>query len=206
MSEKEKALPLPPSTPFGSRRGFEQEGDSSRLIADQLAMAMAEGKLDEYIKQEMSDNEHARKLTQMMMGMSGISGMPLPGFEHPPVETGEDKPSGCCSGAAATESKSPVQVPEDLVKAALDGDLGGVMHMLRREHEKNRSGATASEARPAPSLEQRGDAGEGGSPAIEKEVLDALASIARDNSLTLDWLILRSLKLYVQEYKKSGRL
>jgi hypothetical protein len=43
-------------------------------------------------------------------------------------------------------------------------------------------------------------------PAIDKDVIDALIQIASDNSVTLDWIILRAIKLYVQEYQKTGRL
>lgn len=206
MSEKEKPLPQPPSTPFGFRKRFEQQGDCSRLIADQLAMAMAEGKLDEYIKQEMPDNEHARKLTQMMMGMSGMAGMPLPGLEQASEENTGNKPSENRSGAATSELKSPLQVPEDLVKAALDGDIKGLMQMLRREHEKTSPGTIATATHLDTQHTQGLDAGHGVNPSIEKEIVDALSVIAGDNGLTMDWLILRALKLYVQEYKKTGRL
>jgi hypothetical protein len=206
MPEKEKPLPQPPSTPFGLRKKFEQQGDGSQLIADQLAMAMAEGKLDEYIKQEMPDNEHARKLTQMMMGMSGMAGMPIPGLEQASEEDTENKPSVNSGGAATSEVKSPAQAPEDLVKAALDGDIKGLMQMLRREHEKTRSATAATSAHLDIRHTQSLDAGQDVQPSIEKEIVEALAAIAGDNSLTMDWLILRALKLYVLEYKKTGRL
>jgi len=41
---------------------------------------------------------------------------------------------------------------------------------------------------------------------IEKEVLDELIKIASANSVTLDWLIMRALKVYMQEYQKTGKL
>ena len=37
-----------------------------------MAQAAAEGKLDEFLKQEMPDNEYARNLASMMMGMTGM--------------------------------------------------------------------------------------------------------------------------------------
>jgi len=33
-----------------------------------------------------------------------------------------------------------------------------------------------------------------------------LLQIAEDNSVSVDWLILRAIKVYVQEYQKTGRL
>jgi len=72
MSEKERPLPKPPTTPFGRKRPFEEKEDNAPLMADRLAAAMAEGTLDEFMKQELPDNEHARTLAMMMMGMSGM--------------------------------------------------------------------------------------------------------------------------------------
>ena len=43
-------------------------------------------------------------------------------------------------------------------------------------------------------------------PAIDKEMIDALVQIASENSVTVDWIILRAIKLYVQEYQKTGKL
>jgi hypothetical protein len=49
MSKEERALPKPGKTPF-SRKRREEEGQDDLLIADQMAMAAAEGKLDEYLE------------------------------------------------------------------------------------------------------------------------------------------------------------
>ncbi len=43
-------------------------------------------------------------------------------------------------------------------------------------------------------------------PMIDKELIDALIKIAGENSVTLDWMILRAIRLYVQDYEKTGRL
>ena len=72
MSPNEKPLPKPPSTPFGRKRAGEQREEQEPLTADRMAAAMAEGKIEEFLKKEMPDNEHARKLANMMMGMSGM--------------------------------------------------------------------------------------------------------------------------------------
>src|SRR5208283_1079453 len=154
-----------------------------------LAMAMAEGKLDQYLEQEMPDNEHAKKLAMMMMGMSGMADIVQVPNKTPVERSGEE------SAEPLSEAKGPLQPPEDLVKAAVDGDVKGLMEILRREHEKNNPGAAA----PVP-------AGHDSAPVVEKETIETLAAIADENSLTMDWLILRAIKLYVQEYKKTGRL
>jgi len=127
MSEKEKL-----------RKRFEEQGEDGGLIADKLAAAMAEGKIDEFMKQELPDNEYARKLAQMMMGISGMMPQKVSDFLGTPV-SGE---------------QAPAQPPEDSMKS----------------------------------------------------VVDDLSAIAGDNGLTLDWLILRALKLYTQEYKRTGKL
>ncbi len=199
MSEKEKPLPHPPSTPFGQKKRFEQGGDDSPLVADELAMAMAEGKLDEYIEQEMPDNEHARKLAMMMMGMSGMADL-----VQAPHKSAAERPDEESAGVPS-EAKGPVQPPEDLVKAAADGDVRGLMEILRREHEKNKPGSILSETRIEAPADKGLSAGQDATP-VEKEMVEALAEIADENSLTMDWLILRAIKLYVQEYKKTGRL
>src|SRR6266540_6002203 len=72
MADKDKPLPKPPNKAFGNKKRFEEEDDQSTLIADRMAAAMAEGKLDEFIKQELPDNEYARNLVSMMMGMTGM--------------------------------------------------------------------------------------------------------------------------------------
>ena len=56
--------------------------------------------------------------------------------------------------------------------------------------------------------EKKGNKAEA-SPAVsapEKEVLDSLMKIASENNASIDWLILRALKLYIEEHEKTGRL
>jgi hypothetical protein len=199
MPEKEKPLPRPPATPFGFKKRFEQPGDESMLVSDKLAMAMAEGKLDEFMKEEMSASEQSRKLAMMMMSMTGMTDMMPPDLA--PVagkDSDKEKPAAESTGAG-TEPKNDIQPPEDLVKAAAEGDVKGLMQMLKREHEKNNAGA--AEISPAGF-----DAGQSAAKVVEREVVESLAAIADENSLAMDWLIMRALKLYVQEYKKTGRL
>ncbi len=71
MSKKERDLPKPGKTPF-SRKRPENEGQDDLLMADRMAMAAAEGRLNEYLEQEIPEGEYAKKLATMMMGMTGI--------------------------------------------------------------------------------------------------------------------------------------
>ena len=190
MSEKERPLPKPPTTPFGRKRPFEEKEDNAPLMADRMAAAMAEGRLDEFMKQELPDNEHARTLAMMMMGMSGM--MPPQGL--PSVQ--ENEPQG-------QSVSPPSEPPEEVVKAAKEGDVKGLMEILQREHKKRSSDTGSTEESIVP--EKTGE----NSPAIgkvEKETLDQLMDIASRNNLSMDWVVLRALRLYAEEYQKTGRL
>ena len=159
-------------------------------MADRLAAAMAEGTLDEFMKQELPDNEHARTLAMMMMGMSGM--MPPQGL--PSVQGNEPR----------AESVNPPSEPsEDVLKAAKEGDVKGLKDILQREHKK-RSSATGSIGDNIAPEKTEDD-----SPAIgkvEKETLDQLMDIASRNNLSMDWIVLRALRVYVEGYHKTGRL
>ena len=180
-------MPKPPTTPFGRKKSFEERDENAPLMADRLAAAMAEGRLDEFMKQELPDNEHARTLAMMMMGMSGM--MPPQGL--PSVQ--DNEPRG-------ESVNPPSEPPEDVVRAAKEGDMKGLTDILRREHKK-RSSATGENIVPEKTEES--------SPAIgkvEKETLDQLMDIASRNNLSMDWIVLRALRVYVEEYHKTGRL
>ncbi len=195
MSKKEKPLPTPPKTPFGRRRPEENKEDRP-LMADRMAAAMAEGRLEEFMKEEIPDNEYARALAGMMMGMTGM----MPGAFSSPSP---DKQEEC--GESKEEVKEPedtapaADAPEDIVRAVHSGDVRGVMEALAREH-KNRT----PEAVPHTAEEEAGDAA--GLSSAEKEALDQLMKIASENSVSVDWIVLRALRLYVSEYKRTGRL
>ncbi len=191
MSKKEKPLPNPPQRPFGKGKKFEGDEEKNELTADRMAMAAAEGKLEEFLKKEMPDNEYARNLANMMMGMTGMM------------------PGGTQSGSTAQESRGDKgadasEVPEDVRRAIQGGDVQGLMEMLRREHQKRNPEAdapeTAEQTTPKPQSQSQ-DA-----PQIDKELIDDLIRIAQDNNVSLDWIILRAIKVYVQEYRKNGKL
>jgi len=197
-SDKDKPLPKPPTTAFGGKKRYEQE-DHTTLMADRMAAAMAEGTLDEFLKQEMPDNEYARNLATMMMGMTGM--MPAGSdsvSSHAPENNKQPLPS---DNATSDQTSSLKEIPEDIKKAIHGGDVRGLMDLLRREHKKRSPGAEIE-----PSSEEDAASQPLDQPTIEKELIDALVRIAMDNSVTLDWIILRAIKLYVQEYLKTGRL
>lgn len=143
MSKKEKPLPIPPNSPIGRKKGFMQNEEEEPLMADQIAKAIAEGKLEEFLQNKMPDNEYAKALTMMMLKMTGMS----------PSE--------------------------------------GLPSVLEKEPEK------PSTIQPSNSPDL---------PIIEKDTLDQLNKIASENNVNLDWIVLRALRVYVQEYLKTGRL
>lgn len=190
MSRKEKSLPIPPNRPFGRKRNGEREEEQASLLSDRMAAAAAEGKLEEFLEKEMPDNEYARNLAKMMMGMTGM--MPAAGVEM-------KQPSASRRGSAGPAA-SFHEIPEDVQKAIQGGDVKGLMDMLRREHQKRTPGAEEGPVEEAPTAHSADQ------PTIDKEIIDALIKIALDNGVTLDWIILRAIRVYVEEYRKTGKL
>jgi hypothetical protein len=193
-SKKEKPLPKPPHSAFGRKKPEEHREEEGPLLADRLAAAMAEGRIDDFLKRELPDNEYARNLTSMMMGMTGM--MPMGG------EVTAPKPSGKAEQAAPRETAAPAseELPEDVRAAVQGGDAKALADLLRREHRKRMPDAETTPAEepaagPAPAQ-----------PVIDKELIDALIKIAGENGVTLDWMILRAIRLYVHDYGKTGRL
>ncbi len=191
-AKQENPLPKPPTTPFGRKKRSEEE-ESQPLIADRMAVAAAEGRLDEFLKQEMPDNEQARNLATMMMGMTGM--MPMAGAPMKSVAPARDVDQ------SAQPPQEEVDVPDDVRRAIMSGDVKSLMEKLQREHQKRNPGAVFEVPEAAPA-----HAPSAGIPAIDKELIDALVLIARDNSVSLDWIMLRAIKVYVQEYQKTGKL
>jgi predicted amidohydrolase YtcJ len=200
MSQNEKPLPKPPSTPFTRKRTGEQGEERESLTADRMAAAMAEGKLDEFLKQEMPDNEAARKMATMMMGMTGM--MSMGGPPMAPTAPAQAQPSHSAEMNAADQISPPGEVPEDVRKAIESGDVQGLKDLLRREYLKRTPGATFDNSDEAAAPPPQAS----GMPVIDKELIDAMIQIAKDNSVTMDWMILRAIKVYVEEYRKTGKL
>jgi hypothetical protein len=199
MSKKEKPLPKPSSTPFGRKQPTAENNKPEPLMADQMAMAMAEGKLDEYLQKEMPDNEHARKLAEMMMGMTGM--MPagdLPGKRVSKKDSHPKKPDNTC----LEDKKAAVQPNEDIVNAAHTGDVNGLVELLEREHKKRSCDSDTGTVKNKKTPRSSSSA----PPVIDRKIIDRFIKIASENNLTLDWLLLRAIKRYVQEYKNTGNL
>lgn len=202
MSDKERPLPKPPHKAFGRKNKFEEQEEQGTLLADRMAAAAAEGRLNEFLKQEMPDNEYARNLASMMMGMTGM----MPNTPASPDPSGEKQNKQRTEGPAVESGEQSPEVPEDVRSAIMGGDIQGLMNLLRREHEKRNPDSPllkAEEKSEAPPSQQPQP---GLIPTIDRETIDSLVKIALENSVTLDWIILRAIKLYVQEYRKTGRL
>jgi hypothetical protein len=105
-----------------------------------------------------------------------------------------------------------------VLAAIQQGDVTNLMGILRAEHAKRnglaaasdeapRAPAAASAARPpVPSPEPSAAASVAGPAGIDTAIIDELLRISTDNDVTVDWLMLRAVKLYVEEYRKTGRL
>ena len=196
MSKKEKPLPMPPKTPFGMRH-FADKEENAPLMTDRMAAAMAEGKLDEFIKEEMPDNKYARALAEMMMGMTGMT----PWNSFPLAVAGKTEDTERSEDHKRSDKTiSGIQVPEDVIRAAGTGDVRRMMEALEREHKKRMTGTgpvSKAEERPEVPSELSG---------AEKETLDQLIKIASENSVSIDWIVSRALAIYVKEYQRTGRL
>jgi len=194
--KQEKPLPIPPNEAFGKKRPSEQPDDQGGLMADRMAAAMAEGKLDEFLQQEMPDNQYAKNLVNMMMGMTGM--MPPEGQTNAPPE---QQPMSS-ENKAAEQISPPSEVPEDVRKAIASGDVKGLKDLLRREYLRRTPETEHDKSEEVAHLQPQAS----GMPTIDKEIIDAMVQIAKDNSVTMDWMILRAIKVYIQEYQKTGRL
>ncbi len=193
MAENERPLPQPPKRPFGKKQHSEEKG-GQELLADKMAEAAALGKLDEYLEKELPDSEQARELARMMMGMTGMLPSGAPSFPRREQAAGGPE-----------ERQAASAPPEDVVRAVQGGDVKGLMDLLRREHHKRSPDPGAATAPAGAQTSPAEPAGQP-QPSIDKELIDALIRIASDNSVTLDWIILRAIKVYVEEYKKTGKL
>ncbi|GAB4390209.1 MAG: hypothetical protein Kow0025_20650 [Thermodesulfovibrionales bacterium] len=201
---KERGLPKPPGQrkAFGGEAGDERE---RRLMADDLAEAAARGKLEEFMEKEFSGSEAARALAAMMMGMTGM----LPPEGVSPEGPAPQKPGGPEKEKAKGPAGGP---PADVVEAATAGDAGRLMGLLEREHRKRAGGGKGPGG--APPKKKAGEAKAAQGPAAgplpedsaAKHVAEELARIARENGLSVDWVVFRALKLYVEDYGRSGRL
>ena len=194
MADQEKPLPKPPKKAFGFQKNEPEQGGQD-LLADRMALAAAEGKLDEFLQKEMPGSEHAQALAKMMMGMTGMmsAGVPIAQREETP-------------GESVTERRAMSMPPDEVLKAVQGGDVKGLMELLRQEHQRRSPGGRTSESETADPVTEALAQQPSGQPVIDKELIDAMIQIANDNSVTMDWIILRAVKIYVEEYRKTGKL
>jgi hypothetical protein len=203
MSDSERPLPKPPNTAFGRKNKFADQEEQGSLLADRMAAAAAEGKLDEFLKQELPDNEYARNLASMMMGMTGM----MPSMKTPASQPQSEEERQSQETVPAKSENQNTDVPDDIRAAIMGGDIQGMMNLLRREHEKRHpESAVPEEQSEALSPQQHQAPVPGPMPTIDKEIIDTLVKIALENNVTLDWIILRAIKVYVQEYQRTGKL
>lgn len=214
MTESDRPLPTPPRSRFG-RDAQEEAGPASGMISDRMALAAAEGRLEEFLQHEIPQGDHARNLAMMMMGMSGMMPMEIPAESPQAVSThGPPPPADESQAAVAPE------VPPEVIAAIQQGDVANLMGILRAEHAKRSapgaesddaaltpaSSSAAGQTVPSP-LPPVSPAGAGAGPAgIDTAIINELIRISADNDVTVDWLMLRAVKLYVEEYRKTGRL
>jgi hypothetical protein len=155
-------------------------------MADEIALAAAEGRLEEFMSKEVPDNDYARKLVSMMMGMTGMAPA-----GNPPDTAGGPVPE--------EESAEPSGAPPEVVAAVREGDVQQLAGLLQKEYRKRFFGEEQDKSEEAPSEQPA-------KPTIERDVIETLVKIASDNDVSIDWLTLRALKLYLQEYQRTGRL
>lgn len=191
MADKKEPLPQPPRSGFGARDRLESGTQSAPLSADKMAAAMAAGKFEEYLSAQFKDNEQAKALARMMMEMSGMGGL----------------------GRMAVASDSEENVPEvsqEIVGAAASGDLKGLVDLLASE-QRRRSGepepVTGSETPADGDQTEPAEMERGADDAfLDQTTLDQLIRIASENNVSVDWVMARAVKLYVRDYKLTGRI
>lgn len=215
MGENDRPLPTPPRSRFGRQvpGGAGSEGPST---ADRLTEAATTGRLEEFLQHELPEGEHARNLAMMMLGMSGMAVPGTPGAMPDPAAglAGAVPPGTTPLGPIPNGGASPL--PQEVLAATMQGDVAGLMSLLREEHARRSTDGEAvgegpgpapgapivpaeAAARPAPEP--------AGAPAgIDKAFIDELIRVASENQVTVDWLLLRAVKLYLEEHRKTGRL
>lgn len=184
MPKKEKPLPRPKKTPFGVVRDHEDDGEEAPLTADRMMLAMSEGKLEEFLDSELPGNQYARALADMMMGMTGM----LPSFNAAQPIKNEGGLNEAGQPAASIE---------------LSGGSEEIESILKKQFEE---GPAVTDTPPSGDSSFHPELQGSMLGAIDKQTLEDFINIAKENHLSMDWLMLRAVRLFVQDYKKTGRL
>jgi hypothetical protein len=197
MSKDERALPRPPASPFGGKRRFEEREEDVPLMVDRMASAIAAGNLEEFLKEELPDNEQARNLAMMMLGMTGM--LPSENLSVSGKRNKDVSKEGTEGRSDPGTEPLPVMPPEDILKAVSAGDVKGLMRLLEREHKKrfpSRQNAAEEKDQAAPP----------DSSSARNETIERMVRIASENDVAFDWLVLRAFKRYIEEYGRTGLL
>jgi hypothetical protein len=203
VSTRDRPLPTPPRKRFGGAP--EERDDAAPLTADRMAQAAAAGRLEEFLRQEIPAGDHARNLAMMMMGMSGMMPADLPPAAPEPPPGPDREPADAQGGPAP-------QPPPQVVRAVGQGDVAQLASLLKAEHAKRNPAvpgggdAAAPGGLPDAAAPASGAAAAPGRAGIDAAFVDELIRIAADADVTVDWLMLRAVRLYVEEYRRSGRL
>jgi hypothetical protein len=219
MPKDKRPLPKPPKTPF-ERKGAKGGQEGEDLVADKMSIAMAKGKLDSFIEKEFDGNENAAKLASMMIGMTGMG----QGFAPPVTDEGRGSTSNevpKTQASKAHESETPESghevkgiVPsEEIMKATMSGDVKKLTALLKEaasKHgsdmgNKNPQGPSGRATEDAPPVSDK-ENGAQDIPFMEKQLLEKLINMASENNVSVDWLMQRALKLYIQDYQNTGRM
>ncbi len=190
MNDREDSpLPQPPKTPFGRDKwGFDREGEQQGpMLADRMAMAAAQGRLEEFIKTNIPDSDHARALAMMVFGMSGMADIAIP-----KSSTNNDQPLDM-----TPQDNPATPPPEEMLKAVGSGDIHRVKEMLKEEYLRRSGPITDAPLGAGSSIQPTEE---------ERDLLQRLQRIALDNKTSTDWLMMRALKLYIEDYERTGRL
>ncbi|UCE79511.1 MAG: hypothetical protein JSV13_02450 [Nitrospiraceae bacterium] len=196
MTKKDRPLPKPPKTPFGTKKFFEEHKSDNALMFDRMARALVDGTMNEFIQQELPDSLYGRKLTELMMGLMGM--MPIHGLnDDSKDQKGMSVTDRTAGGETEPHSHEP---PEDVQRAVQSGDVKLLMELLHREHKK-RMPDTTSEL----SLD-KDDHRSQEHLADNRNLLDHMIAIAAEHGVSQEWLLMRAMRLYIDAYNRTGRL
>jgi len=197
MSKKDRLLPQPPKKPFQRRRSFQENSPEEPLLADKLMRAGAEGTLEELMTQELPDSEYSKKLTELLMGLTGM--MPtVNNLDH----DHKDRKGTSAKNRTISREKEPHydEPPEDIKQVVQSGDIKLLMELLYREHKK-RMPDSESEL----SFDKNDHRSQKPS-VVNKNLFDQMISIAAEHNVKQEWLLMRAIRLYIDEYNRTGRL
>jgi hypothetical protein len=103
----------------------------------------------------------------------------------------------------APATASP-RIPPEVLAAVQQGDVAELAGLLRSEHEKRSPPAAAAGEAPRPGPPTVPSST--GRPGIDAAMIDELVRIAADSDVTVEWLVFRAVKRYVEEHRRTGIL